>query len=110
MDGSGPHGAVRGSGRRIRGAVAPIRSDGVTPGDGGSAPGHADHDGTPVAPAPTDEHYDVPTTMDKRVAGNGRMILPLPVRRAMGLQGGAKVVLRPKSADETTNSSPSTPR
>ena len=32
-------------------------------------------------------------TMDIRVAGNGRMILPLSVRKAMGLHGDAKVIL-----------------
>lgn len=32
-------------------------------------------------------------TMDIRVAGNGRMVLPLSVRKAMGLQGDAKVIL-----------------
>ena len=31
--------------------------------------------------------------MDIRVAGNGRMILPQSVRRAMGLNGEAKVIL-----------------
>ena len=33
------------------------------------------------------------TTMDIRVAENGRMILPQSVRKAMGLQGEAKVIL-----------------
>lgn len=33
------------------------------------------------------------TTMDVRVAENGRMILPQSVRRAMGLQGETKVIL-----------------
>ena len=33
------------------------------------------------------------TTMDVRVAENGRMILPQSVRKAMGLQGETKVVL-----------------
>lgn len=32
-------------------------------------------------------------TMDIRVAENGRMILPQPVRKAMGLRGEAKVIL-----------------
>ena len=32
-------------------------------------------------------------TMDIRVAGNGRMILPASVRKAMGLHGDAKVIL-----------------
>ncbi|MCI1141169.1 AbrB/MazE/SpoVT family DNA-binding domain-containing protein [Sphingomonas sp. WKB10] len=32
-------------------------------------------------------------TMDIKVAGNGRMILPQSVRRAMGLQGESKVIL-----------------
>ncbi|PAX06361.1 AbrB/MazE/SpoVT family DNA-binding domain-containing protein [Sphingomonas lenta] len=32
-------------------------------------------------------------TMDIRVAENGRMILPQSVRKAMGLQGEAKVIL-----------------
>ncbi|WP_267381407.1 AbrB/MazE/SpoVT family DNA-binding domain-containing protein [Sphingomonas sp. GC_Shp_6] len=31
--------------------------------------------------------------MDIRVAGNGRMILPASVRKAMGLHGDAKVIL-----------------
>ena len=35
----------------------------------------------------------MPTTMDIRVAENGRMILPQSVRKAMGLQGEAKVIL-----------------
>ena len=33
------------------------------------------------------------TTMDIKVAENGRMILPHSVRKAMGLQGEAKVIL-----------------
>ena len=33
------------------------------------------------------------TTMDVKVAENGRMILPQSVRKAMGLQGEAKVIL-----------------
>ena len=33
------------------------------------------------------------TTMDIRVAENGRMILPQAVRKAMGLHGEAKVIL-----------------
>jgi AbrB family looped-hinge helix DNA binding protein len=32
-------------------------------------------------------------TMDIKVAGNGRMVLPASVRRAMGLHGDAKVIL-----------------
>lgn len=32
-------------------------------------------------------------TLDVKVASNGRMILPLSVRKAMGLQGEAKVIL-----------------
>lgn len=32
-------------------------------------------------------------TIDIRVASNGRMILPLTVRRAMGLHGDGKVIL-----------------
>lgn len=32
-------------------------------------------------------------TIDVKVASNGRMILPLAVRKAMGLQGDAKVIL-----------------
>lgn len=32
-------------------------------------------------------------TMDIRIAANGRMILPLSVRKAMGLHGNAKVIL-----------------
>lgn len=32
-------------------------------------------------------------TMDIKVASNGRMILPLSVRKAMGLYGEAKVIL-----------------
>ncbi len=32
-------------------------------------------------------------TIDIRVAGNGRMILPASVRKAMGLHGDAKVIL-----------------
>ena len=32
-------------------------------------------------------------TMDIKVAGNGRMILPASVRQAMGLRGDAKVIL-----------------
>jgi len=32
-------------------------------------------------------------TMDINVAGNGRMVLPASVRKAMGLQGDAKVIL-----------------
>lgn len=32
-------------------------------------------------------------TMDIRVAGNGRMILPASVRKAMGLHGDAKIIL-----------------
>jgi len=32
-------------------------------------------------------------SMDIRVASNGRMVLPLSVRRAMGLQGETKVIL-----------------
>ena len=35
----------------------------------------------------------MPTIMDIRVAGNGRMILPQSVRKAMGLQGEVKVIL-----------------
>lgn len=35
----------------------------------------------------------MPMTMDIRVAENGRMILPQSVRKAMGLQGEAKVIL-----------------
>lgn len=35
----------------------------------------------------------MPTTMDIRVAENGRMILPQSVRKAMGLTGEAKVIL-----------------
>lgn len=31
--------------------------------------------------------------MDIRVAENGRLVLPLSVRKAMGLQGEAKVIL-----------------
>ncbi|KQN04087.1 AbrB family transcriptional regulator [Sphingomonas sp. Leaf25] len=31
--------------------------------------------------------------MDVKVAGNGRMILPASVRKAMGLHGDAKVIL-----------------
>ena len=31
--------------------------------------------------------------MDIKVAGNGRMILPASVRKAMGLHGDAKVIL-----------------
>ena len=41
----------------------------------------------------TSEYHSVPTTMDIRVAENGRMILPQSVRKAMGLQGEAKVIL-----------------
>ena len=33
------------------------------------------------------------TTIDIKVAENGRMILPQSVRKAMGLQGEAKVIL-----------------
>ena len=33
------------------------------------------------------------TTMDIKVAENGRMILPQSVRKAMGLEGEAKVIL-----------------
>ena len=32
-------------------------------------------------------------TMDINVAGNGRMVLPASVRKAMGLHGDAKVIL-----------------
>lgn len=32
-------------------------------------------------------------TMDIKVASNGRMVLPLAVRQAMGLHGEAKVIL-----------------
>ena len=32
-------------------------------------------------------------SMDIRVAGNGRMVLPASVRKAMGLHGDAKVIL-----------------
>lgn len=32
-------------------------------------------------------------TMDIKVAGNGRMVLPASVRKAMGLHGDAKVIL-----------------
>ncbi|KQN36703.1 AbrB family transcriptional regulator [Sphingomonas sp. Leaf407] len=32
-------------------------------------------------------------SMDVKVAGNGRMILPASVRKAMGLHGDAKVIL-----------------
>lgn len=32
-------------------------------------------------------------TMDIRVAGNGRMVLPASVRKAMGLHGDTKVIL-----------------
>ena len=32
-------------------------------------------------------------TMDVRIASNGRMILPLSVRKAMGLHGDAKIIL-----------------
>ncbi len=32
-------------------------------------------------------------TMDVRVAGNGRMVLPASVRKAMGLHGDVKVIL-----------------
>ncbi|WP_242098559.1 AbrB/MazE/SpoVT family DNA-binding domain-containing protein [Sphingomonas sp. CROZ-RG-20F-R02-07] len=32
-------------------------------------------------------------TIDIKVAGNGRMILPASVRKAMGLHGDAKVIL-----------------
>lgn len=32
-------------------------------------------------------------SVDIRVAGNGRMILPLSVRRAMGLHGDGKAIL-----------------
>ncbi len=32
--------------------------------------------------------------MDINVAGNGRMVLPASVRKAMGLQGDAKVILK----------------
>lgn len=32
-------------------------------------------------------------TIDIKVASNGRMILPLSVRKAMGLQGEAKIIL-----------------
>lgn len=32
-------------------------------------------------------------TMDIKVAGNGRMILPASVRKAMGLHGDTKVIL-----------------
>ncbi|WP_375429426.1 AbrB/MazE/SpoVT family DNA-binding domain-containing protein [uncultured Sphingomonas sp.] len=35
----------------------------------------------------------MPTTMDIRVAENGRMILPQSVRKAMGLEGETKVIL-----------------
>jgi len=35
----------------------------------------------------------VSMTMDIRVAENGRLILPQSVRKAMGLQGEAKVIL-----------------
>ena len=35
----------------------------------------------------------MPTTIDIKVAENGRMILPQSVRKAMGLQGEAKVIL-----------------
>lgn len=44
-------------------------------------------------PSGDQEQADVPTTMDIRVAENGRMILPQSVRKAMGLQGEAKVIL-----------------
>ena len=40
-----------------------------------------------------EEQADVPTTMDIRVAENGRMILPQSVRKAMRLQGESKVIL-----------------
>ena len=33
------------------------------------------------------------TTMDIRVAENGRMVLPASVRKALGLQGDAKLIL-----------------
>lgn len=32
-------------------------------------------------------------TMDIKVAGNGRMVLPASVRRAMGLHGDGKIIL-----------------
>lgn len=32
-------------------------------------------------------------TLDIKVAGNGRMVLPLSVRKALGLHGEAKVIL-----------------
>ena len=35
----------------------------------------------------------VPQTIDIKVASNGRMILPLSVRKALGLHGDAKVIL-----------------
>lgn len=35
----------------------------------------------------------VTQTMDIKVAGNGRMVLPASVRKAMGLHGDAKVIL-----------------
>ncbi len=35
----------------------------------------------------------MPQIMDVRVGENGRMVLPLSVRRAMGLRGDTKVIL-----------------
>ena len=35
----------------------------------------------------------VAQTIDVKVASNGRMVLPLPVRKAMGLHGDGKVIL-----------------
>lgn len=35
----------------------------------------------------------VTQTIDIKVAGNGRMVLPASVRKAMGLHGDAKVIL-----------------
>ena len=35
----------------------------------------------------------LPQTIDIKVASNGRMILPLSVRKALGLHGDAKVIL-----------------
>lgn len=35
----------------------------------------------------------MPETMDVRVAENGRLILPLAVRQAMGLRGEGKLIL-----------------
>ena len=36
---------------------------------------------------------NVDLTTDVRVSSNGRMVLPLPVRKAMGLSGEARVIV-----------------